>query len=101
MKITKKVWYCSGLWDVVQVFKPTKCDVYVLVQRIRSDQIHKNTKIIPIEMNLIQVGNDDFYPDTKEVAEIFEKMPMRESLSKKNEDKLRDISLELCKSLKN
>lgn len=66
-KIGKQVWFDGILWDVDKIFSPTKFDHYILVKRIRKGQIHEDRKTHPVDMMLIDSGNDQFYPNTKEV----------------------------------
>ncbi len=100
MKLTKKLWLNGELWDVVQVLRPTKYDVYILVQRKRIDQIHCETKVNPINMRLIDCGNDVFYPDTKEVRELLEKINYHTNYCDAPKRILEDMWLNLVNDVK-
>lgn len=79
-KIGKQIWFDGELWDVIKIISPTKFDNYILVTRTRIDQVHFETNINPIEMALIDCGNDQFYPNTPKVRGI---------LSELNKDQIR------------
>jgi len=81
LKSGKKVWVQNGPWDgtpellkIEQVIKPNKFDCYLVVSSKRSDNIYDDGKTIPIDMILLDVNNDEFYPDTKEVGNIMNKI---------------------------
>ena len=66
----KKLWYDDKLWDVKKIISPNGKDHYILLSRERTDQIHSDGKTTPEDMVLVDIGNDEFYPDTEEVREL-------------------------------
>lgn len=93
-KIGKKVWFNQILWDVVKVISPTKFDHFILIKRIRKDQVHSETKIHPVEMKLIDCHNDEFYPDTMPIRMIMNLLGEYREDKKKLKEKLQDIWME-------
>lgn len=94
MKIGKQIWFNGFLWDVIKVISPTKFDHYILVQRKRNDQIHYETKINPIEMALIDCGNNEFYPDSERVRKILGQLASDKNTRDKFENELENIWLD-------
>ena len=88
-KLGKKIWWSEELWKVEKIFSPTKYDDYILISKKDEIHIHDND-IVPIEMALLNAHNDEFYPNTKEVASIFKKLKVMEE---------RDIRKELRENL--
>jgi len=100
-EIKAQVWFNEKLWDVEDVISPTRLDHYILVKRKRKDQVHFQTDINPVEMALIDINNNQYYPNTIEVQKI---MKVRQaSLSAREEmDKiLQNIWLKAVKEVPN
>ena len=79
----KRLWYNGNLWDVVQVIQPTDNDFFLLCRREMKEAVHYNGNT-PVDMILLDTGNDAFYPDTKEVRRLVE-------LQKEKEQELNDV----------
>ena len=65
-----KVWFDNELWTVQKTFKPTKYDHYLLISRKDEEHIHDDEKTVPIQMCLLDINNDTFYPDTPKIRKI-------------------------------
>ena len=100
-KLTKQIWYENELWDVVEVFSPTEYDDYILVkQTIKDGYYYEAPSIHPVEMRLIDAGNDRFYPNTKKIREAMGKVINIEQQEAKVweevDEVLLDTWLEVC-----
>ena len=73
-KLTKNVWYQRMKWRVEQILEPNKFDTFLLLSREIDNMIHPDSKVIPIDMVLIDVHNHTFYPDTKKVRGMIAKI---------------------------
>jgi len=90
-KITPKVWFDYELWDVVKIISPNKFDDFLLLSRKITTRIHEDDKTTPIDMVLLHCGNDEFYPNTKEVKSI-----MKESKDKNERERINNETLSNC-----
>ena len=70
----KRIWFNNVLWDVEQVFRPTIRDTFILVKRLRHDQCYFETDIHPVEMRLVDCGNDVFVIDNKKNRQVIIKL---------------------------
>jgi len=100
LKSGKKVWVQNGPWDgtpellkIEQVIKPNKFDCYLVVSSKREDNIHEDEKTVPIDMIMLDIGDDEFYPDTKEVGIIMGKINKLRHEENNLTGKLNDIWL--------
>lgn len=84
----KQIWFNEELWDIVEIISPTKYDHYILIKIERNDQIHCDTKTRPVEMRLIDCGNNEFYPNSKEVAELIKNLKNTQNKKEILENKL-------------
>ena len=94
-KVTKRVWFNDILWDVVKIISPTKHNHYILIQRKRIDQRVYGTDVNPIDMKLIDCGNNEFYPDTKKVGKLMKEQSKQKCDYGEAKAKLSDIWLDL------
>lgn len=69
-KIRKKVWVDGELWDVVKIYEPTPFDTFILVPQKDTAHTHSDDKTNPIDMYMIDAGNDTFFWDTPEVDKL-------------------------------
>ena len=88
-----KIWFDGELFDVVKIYKPTKFDCYILAQNKVEEQIHEDSKTIPVQMILIDVGNDQFVVDTPKTRKIMKKI---NDINLKTEEAIKKIRNESC-----
>jgi len=93
-KLTKKLWVDSCLWKVERVISPTKYDDYILLSRESETTVHEDGTI-PIYMTLIDVHNDEFYPNTKEVRDIMKERQKCRERKMYEDDPLTNIWLSM------
>ena len=82
-KLTKHVWVDDEKWKVEKVISPTKYDDYLLLSRVRDEEIHEDGKTEPVDMCLIDCHNYEFYPDNPRVRKIMKER--QEERTKKRE----------------
>ena len=68
-KLTKKIYYNDGWWELVKVISPTKYDDYLLLQRDGDeyDEDKSGKTYTTKDMALIDAGNETFFTDTKKI----------------------------------
>lgn len=99
MKLPKKLWYEDQLWDIVKIHRPTRYDTYILCKRVDENHIHpEGDAIHPVEMCLIDCGNDTFMFDSPKVLEIMKKrlkaLSSKEKSDKRFDNQQNDIWLD-------
>lgn len=88
----RKLWYGEELWQVVEVFQPNSEYKNILVQRMLYDQTYENGDT-PVEMLIIDAGNDEYYPDTQRVRNLMTSIRKHKKSIEKLERKLSEIWL--------
>lgn len=73
-KLTKYVWFQEKLWKVNSKLSPTPFDDYLLLSRKDKDQIHMDNKTHPVRLVLVDVHNQEVYPDVPEIRSYMDKM---------------------------
>ncbi len=84
----KEVWVGDELWQVEGTIQPTECDAYLLLSQTAGYEVHEDGTT-PIDMILIDVHNDKFYPSTEKIDKIM-RQRQQQKVSKK-EQKEREI----------
>jgi hypothetical protein len=87
-RILNLVWYDGKKWKVIKHYQPTKFDEYLLILRKEDGLTHADQKTIPIEMVLLDIHNDEFYPSTKRIDKIVKEL---KELKKKHKKDIYDL----------
>jgi len=66
-------------WRVEQILEPNKFDTFLLLSREIDNMIHPDSKVIPIDMVVIDIYNEEFCPDTKKVRKIMAQIKEHEA----------------------
>ncbi len=96
----KYVWYASKKWEIIKTFSPTKFDTYILISRKDDESIHIDNKTTPILMCLVDIHNDEFYPDIPKVRSFMSKIKNQNNDLELLENKLKDIWLHQVENYK-
>jgi hypothetical protein len=64
------VWYDAQKWKLVETFRPTQYDTYLLLSTESETTVHEDG-VIPVEMLLIDTGNDVFQYDCPKVRAAY------------------------------
>ena len=67
--IAMGIWFNGFLWQAVDIISPNKFQDFILVKR-DADTIEDDEKTVTVEMELIDCGNDAFYPNVPFIAQI-------------------------------
>lgn len=89
-KLTKHVWIDGYAWKVETVISPTDYDDYLLLSRKSEDSVHEDGTI-PVEMFLLDMHNQEFYPDTKKVRALMAEI---RAAHKKEKERRRPLTAE-------
>jgi hypothetical protein len=81
-KVPNLIWYNDYKYKVIKYYEPTKFDGYLLCIRKVDGMIHRDEKTEPIEMILLDIHNDEFYPCTKKNDKLVKDL---KELAKKHE----------------
>jgi hypothetical protein len=97
LKITKYVWFENEKWKVEQIIQPTKFDCYLLISQNQTMMTHADQKTTPIYITIVDIHNDVFYPDTKQVRELIERQKWYTHRVQSMNKKLQNIWLDTVK----
>jgi len=73
-KVPKFIWYQEQLYKVIKYYKPTKFDGYLLCIKQLKGSVHSDGETIPIEMILLDIYNDEFYPSTRKIDKMMKNL---------------------------
>ena len=87
-----KLWFNGNLYKVKKILSPSKREKYILAYRVNKHLVYPDDSH-PIDMVLIGVHSDAFYPDTAEVRKLLKLQKIYERKVKETKGKLDDIWL--------
>lgn len=68
-KDPKRIWYDNMFWKVINIYRPTEYDTYILIQRKSDTMCHPNEQDVVL-MELIDPCDQECYPDNAEVRTL-------------------------------
>src|SRR3989304_5617892 len=98
IKTPKKIWFNGELWSVHSLISPTARDNFLILYRYFDHQIHEDGST-PVDMIMIDVHNDTFYPDTPKVREIMQRRLERNLEKQAEEDFLDKEWIKVCEAM--